>query len=156
MVCPGGLAGLLVAGARRRDDPCQVDTDCLNAACGGEVCVHSSAFDVRPANTSGRRASTTAGVPALTGAEVNSNCKCASMARHARLFCTFTVPPGAAPAAPRDGRHGTGTGGSGTGTAAPAVGAMAAAASRARSRSRARAGLALLAAALPATLRRRV
>lgn len=141
-----GLAGLLVAGrADAAPTPCQVDLDCPNAACGGEVCVHSSGLSMCvPANTSGASGTNDGWCASSAGAEVNSNCKCAGMgATCAGFFCTFTIPPGGGTAGT------TGTGGTGTGTAGTGGGgdggcSMAGAPSLAG----AGAGLALLVAAL--------
>jgi len=96
-----------------------VDIDCPNAACGGEVCVHSSGLSMCvPANTSGASGTNDGWCASSAGAEVNSNCKCASMgATCAGFFCTFTIPPGGGTGGSTGtGGSGTGTGGSGTGT----------------------------------------
>jgi hypothetical protein len=120
-----GVAGLLIAGrAYAAPTPCSVDIDCPNAACGGEVCVHSSGLSMCvPANTSGASGTNDGWCASSGGAEVNSNCKCASMgATCAGFFCTFTIPPGGGTGgggggSTGTGGTGTGTGGSGTGTA---------------------------------------
>ena len=64
MIARAGKAGLtvliaLVIGlaARRAEAQCQVDTDCPNAACGGEVCTKSSGLSAcNPADTHGSSA----------------------------------------------------------------------------------------------------
>ena len=148
-----GLAGLLVAGrAQAQTAPCQVDIDCPNAACGGEVCVHSSGLSMCvPANTSGASGVSDGWCASAAGAEVNSNCKCASMgATCAGFFCTFTIPPGGGTGGSTGaGGSGTGTGGSGTGTAGTGGGGDGGCSiAGAPSLAGAGAGLALLAAAL--------
>ncbi len=117
-----GLAGLLVAGrAQAAPTPCKVDLDCPNAACGGEVCVYSSGLSMCvPANTSGQSGVNDGWCASADGgAEVDSNCKCASMgAKCAGFFCTYTIPQsGGTGGTTGTGGTGTGTGGSGTGTA---------------------------------------
>ena len=139
-----GLAGLLFAGRAQAQTTCQVDTDCPDAACGGQVCVHSSGLSMCvAANTSGASGISDGWCANADGAEVNSNCKCASMgAMCAGFFCTFTVPSGG-------GTGGTtGTGGSGTGTAGTGGGDGGCSFAGAPSLAGAGAGLALLAAAL--------
>jgi len=156
-----GLAGLLVAGrAQAQTTPCQVDIDCPNAACGGEVCVHSSGLSMCvAANTSGASGTSDGWCASAAGAEVNSNCKCASMgATCAGFFCTFTIPPGGGTGgggggSTGTGGSGTGTGGSGTGTAGTGGGgdggcSIAGAPAVAGAGAGFGAGLALLAAAL--------
>ena len=147
-----GLAGLLFAGrAHAAPTPCKVDIDCPNAACGGEVCLHSSGLSMCvQANTSGQSGVSDGWCASADGgAEVNSNCKCAGMgATCAGLFCTFTVPQGGG-GSTGTGGTGTGTGGSGTGTAGSGGGGDGGCSlAGAPSLAGAGAGLALLAAAL--------
>jgi MYXO-CTERM domain-containing protein len=103
-----------------------VDLDCPNAACGGEVCVHSSGLSMCvPANTSGQSGVNDGWCASADGgAAVNSNCKCAAMGATCEgLFCTFTVPPGGGTGGSTGtGGSGTGTGGSGTGTGGTGTG----------------------------------
>ena len=116
-----GLAGLLVAGrAYAAPTPCKVDLDCPNAACGGEVCVHSSGLSMCvPANTSGASGTNDGWCASADGGvEVDSNCKCAAMGATCEgFFCSFTVPQGGGTGGSTGaGGAGTGTGGSGAGT----------------------------------------
>ena len=150
-----GLAGLLVAGrAQAQTAPCQVDTDCPNAACGGEVCVHSSGLSMCvAANTSGASGTNDGWCSNAAGAAVDANYKCASMGATCEgFFCSFTIPAGGGTGG--GGGGSTGTGGSGTGTAGTGGGGDGGCSiAGAPSLAGAGAGLALLAAAL---LRRRV
>ena len=148
-----GLASLLLfAGRAQAQTTCQVDTDCPNAACGGEVCVHSSGLSMCvAADTSGASGISDGWCANAAGAEVNSNCKCASMgATCAGFFCTFTIPPGGGTGGTTGtGGTGTGTGGSGTGTAGTGGGGDGGCSiAGAPSLAGAGAGLAFLAAAL--------
>jgi len=121
-----GLTALiaLVIGlaARRAEAQCQVDTDCPNAACGGEVCTKSSGLSAcNPADTHGSSAQQSDGwcVDADGGAS-DSYCKCRGMGATCNgLYCTFTLPPtgtGGSGAAGSTGTGGSGTAGAGGGT----------------------------------------
>jgi len=109
-----------------------------------------------PANTSGASGTSDGWCASATGAEVDSNCKCASIGATCEgFFCSRTIPPDGTGTGGSTGTGGTGTGtgGSGTGTAGTGGGgddgcSLAGAPSLAG----AGAGLALLAAVL---LRRR-
>ena len=154
-----GLAGLLAAGrAHAAPTPCKVDLDCPNAACGGEVCVHSSGLSMCvPAHTSGASGINDGWCASPDGgAEVDSNCKCASMGATCEgFFCSFTIPPGGGTGGSTGtGGSGTGTGGSGTGSGGTGTGGggggdgCSIAAAPAFGGAGAGAGLALLAAVL--------
>jgi len=111
-----GIAGLLLAAGRAnaQTSACNVDTDCPNAACGGQTCIKSSGGShCAPANTE-----TTSGLgdgwcaSPDGGAPDDNACKCkAQGATCDGFFCTFTVPPDGGTA----GTGGSGGGGGGTG-----------------------------------------
>ena len=154
-----GVVALLVAGRAHALPPCNVDTDCPGAACGGEVCIKSSGLSMcYPAHTQGA-SGINDGRCDVDGVEVNSNCKCASLgATCVGFFCTFTIPPGTGTGgggggSTGTGGSGTGTGGSGTGSAGTGGGGDGGCSVAGASSFGCAAGVMLLAAAL---LRRRV
>src|SRR5262245_13625977 len=123
MIARASKAGLtvliaLVIGlaARRAEAQCATDTDCPNAACGGEVCTKSSGLSsCNPANTQGGPGADGWCADA-NGVADDSKCKCRDMGAHCDgFYCTFTVPP--------TGTGGsTGTGGAGGGTGGTTAG----------------------------------
>jgi hypothetical protein len=123
MLARASKAGLIVLAAlvtvlaaeraEAQQQTCTNDSDCPNAACGGEVCIKSSGLAFcYPANTQGASGTNDGWCADATGNPVDANCKCRGMGATCNgLYCTFTVPPGGT-----GGTGGsTGTGGSGAG-----------------------------------------
>lgn len=116
-----GIAGLLLAAGRAnaQTSACNVDTDCPNAACGGQVCIKSSGGShCAPANSEGASGFGDGWCASADGGLPDDNaCKCkAQGATCDGLSCTFTVPPDGGMAG-TSGGSGAGGGGTGGGTA---------------------------------------
>jgi len=115
-----GLVSLFAAGRAQAQNACTTDTDCPNAACGGDVCTHSSGvFTCNAANTQGRSGFGDGWCADAAGNADDSKCKCRGMGAFCDgLFCSFTVPPTGTGGSGAGGSTGTGgSGGSGGGTA---------------------------------------
>jgi len=96
------LGALLTSVPARAATSCQNDTDCPNAACGGQVCDYTMNLTCQPAGV------------ATKGSDgwctTDANCKCMGLgATCVYPYCTFTTP-GEAPGG------GTGAGGAAAGT----------------------------------------
>jgi hypothetical protein len=107
-----------VLAAARAEAQCEVDTDCPNAACGGDVCTKSSGqATCNAANTQGESGRNDGWCADDQGVADDSKCKCRGMGATCNgLYCTFTVPPTGTGGSGAAGS--TGTGGGGTAGAA--------------------------------------
>jgi len=106
------LAAVLCAGHASAQTTCMADTDCPNAACGGEVCTRSSGvFSCSTPDTQGASGINDGWCADAAGNPDDSKCKCRGMGATCNgFYCTFTLPTGAG----GEGAAGsTGTGGSG-------------------------------------------